>query len=118
MLYAELTTTLPDGLPAIRPETIRVGVKAIAILPLFHVYGMNGVMNLGVYLAATLILVPRLDIKMLIEAIRKQQPTFFLGVPAIYVAVNSYPGIEYVSRRRAPSMCGNEGLSEHPFCRQ
>jgi long-chain acyl-CoA synthetase len=68
--------------------------RAIAILPLFHVYGMNGVMNLGVYLAATLILVPRLDIKMLIEAIRKQQPTFFLGVPAIYVAVNSYPGID------------------------
>jgi long-chain acyl-CoA synthetase len=68
--------------------------RAIAILPLFHVYGMNGVMNLGVHLAATLILVPRLDIKMLVEAIRKQQPTFFLGVPAIYVAVNSYPGID------------------------
>jgi long-chain acyl-CoA synthetase len=28
--------------------------RAIAILPLFHVYGMNGVMNLGVHLAATL----------------------------------------------------------------
>jgi long-chain acyl-CoA synthetase len=68
--------------------------RVIAILPLFHVYGMNGVMNLGVHLAATLILVPRLDVKMLVEAIRKQQPTFFLGVPAIYVAVNSYPGID------------------------
>jgi long-chain acyl-CoA synthetase len=70
--------------------------RAIAILPVFHVYGMNGVMNLGVHLAATLILLPRLDIKMLVEAIRSYRPTFFLGVPSIYVAVNSYPGIDRV----------------------
>ena len=68
--------------------------RAIAILPIFHVYGMNGVMNLGVHLAATLILVPRLDIKMLVDLIRSERPTFFLGVPALYVAVNSYPGID------------------------
>jgi len=68
--------------------------RAIAILPLFHVYGMNGVMNLGVHLAATLILLPRLDIKSLVDAIGTQRPTFFLGVPALYVAVNSYPGID------------------------
>jgi long-chain acyl-CoA synthetase len=70
--------------------------RAIAILPLFHVYGMNGVMNLGVHLAATLILLPRLDIKSLVDAVRTQQPTFFLGVPALYVAVNSYPGIDHM----------------------
>ena len=68
--------------------------RAIAILPLFHVYGMNGVMNLGVHLAATLILLPRLDIKSLVDVIGTQRPTFFLGVPALYVAVNSYPGID------------------------
>jgi long-chain acyl-CoA synthetase len=70
--------------------------RAIAILPLFHVYGMNGVMNLGVHLAATLILLPLLDIKSLVDAIRIQRPTFFLGVPALYVAINSYPGIDQI----------------------
>jgi len=70
--------------------------RAIAVLPLFHVYGMNGVMNLGVHLAATLILLPRLDTKMLVDAIRTERPTFFLGVPALYIAVNSYHGIEQV----------------------
>jgi len=70
--------------------------RVIAVLPLFHVYGMNGVMNLGIQLAATLILLPRLDIKMLVDAIRTEKPTFFLGVPALYVAVNSYPGIDQV----------------------
>jgi long-chain acyl-CoA synthetase len=70
--------------------------RAVAVLPFFHVYGMNGVMNLGVHLAATLILLPRLDISMLVDAIRSYHPTFFLGVPALYVAINSYPGIDQV----------------------
>ncbi len=70
--------------------------RAVAVLPFFHVYGMNGVMNLGIHLAATLILLPRLDISMLVDAIRSYHPTFFLGVPALYVAVNSYPGIDRV----------------------
>jgi len=42
--------------------------KAIAILPLFHAYGMSGVMNLGVHLAATLVLLPLFDVTMLMEA--------------------------------------------------
>jgi len=66
--------------------------KAIAILPLFHAYGMNGVMNLGVHLAATLVLLPLFDVTMLMEAIHTERPTFFLGVPALYSAVLNYPG--------------------------
>jgi long-chain acyl-CoA synthetase len=68
--------------------------RAIAVLPLFHAYGMNGVMNLGVHLAATLVLLPLFSIKMLMDAIRKERPTFFLGVPALYVAINTYPGVD------------------------
>jgi long-chain acyl-CoA synthetase len=68
--------------------------RVVGILPIFHVYGMNGVMNLGVHLAATVVLLPRLDIKMLVDAMRKERPTFFLGVPALFVAVNSFPGID------------------------
>ncbi len=67
--------------------------SVVGILPLFHVYGMNGVMNLGTRIAASLVLLPRLDIKMLVDAIRKERPTFFLGVPALYIAVNSFPGL-------------------------
>ncbi|MFQ5578599.1 MAG: AMP-binding protein, partial [Anaerolineae bacterium] len=69
--------------------------KAIAILPIFHVYGMV-VMNLGMHLAATLVLLPRFEIKSLVEVIKTEKPTFFLGVPALYVAVLKYPGIEKV----------------------
>ena len=70
--------------------------KVVAILPLFHVYGMNGVMNLGVLIAATLVLLPRLEIKDLIQAIKTEKPTFFLGVPALYTAVLNFAGIEKI----------------------
>jgi len=70
--------------------------KAVAVVPLFHVYGMNGVMNLGVLIAATLVLLPRLEIKDLINAIKNEKPTFFLGVPALYTAILNYAGIDQV----------------------
>jgi len=68
----------------------------IAILPLFHVYGMNGVMNLGVHMAAKLVLIPKPDLKMLMDAIRQERPTFFLGVPSLYVAMSNYAGIDEI----------------------
>ena len=70
--------------------------KAVAILPLFHAYGMSGVMNLGVHLAATLVLLPLFDLAMLAEAIHTERPTFFLGVPALYSALLNYPGSDKI----------------------
>ncbi|MBN1995727.1 MAG: long-chain fatty acid--CoA ligase [Anaerolineae bacterium] len=63
---------------------------ALAIMPFFHVYGMNGIMNLGIYLAATLVLIPQPDVKTVVEALVAERPTFFVGVPALFVALNNY----------------------------
>ena len=68
--------------------------KALAIMPFFHVYGMNGLMNLGLYLAATLVLIPQPEIKTIVEAIAAERPTFFTGVPALFTALNNYHGID------------------------
>ncbi|MFQ5611251.1 MAG: long-chain fatty acid--CoA ligase [Anaerolineae bacterium] len=70
--------------------------KAIAIMPIFHVYGMNAVMNLAVRLAATQVLLPRPEIKDVVDAIVSEKPTFFLGVPALYVALMSFPTIDNI----------------------
>jgi long-chain acyl-CoA synthetase len=68
--------------------------RIVAILPMFHAYGMNAVMNLGIHLAATLILLPLLDLKMLMDSLQASRPTFFLGVPTLYAAVVNYPGVD------------------------
>lgn len=69
---------------------------ALAIMPFFHVYGMNGLMNLSIYLAATLVLIPQPEIKTIVDAIVAERPTFFTGVPALFTALNNYRGIDQV----------------------
>lgn len=63
---------------------------ALAIMPFFHVYGMNGIMNLGIFLAATLVLIPQPEIKTIVDALAAERPTFFVGVPALFVALNNH----------------------------
>lgn len=70
--------------------------KALAIMPFFHVYGMNGLMNLSVHLAATLVLIPQPEIKTIVDAIVAERPTFFTGIPALFVALNNYRGIDKI----------------------
>src|SRR5690606_4131128 len=62
--------------------------------PFFHVYGMTVAMNLALLGGAKLVLLPRPEIKAIVEAIEKHRVTLFPGVPTLYVAFNNFPGIE------------------------
>ncbi|MDM7323619.1 MAG: long-chain fatty acid--CoA ligase, partial [Thermus sp.] len=66
----------------------------LGAIPFFHVYGMTVAMNLALLGAAKLILLPRPEIKAIVEAIEKHRVTLFPGVPTLYVAFNNFPGIE------------------------
>jgi long-chain acyl-CoA synthetase len=68
----------------------------LGIMPFFHVYGMNGLMNLGIHLAATLVLIPQPEIKAIVDAIVAERPTFFTGVPALFVALNNHHNIDKI----------------------
>ncbi|OYD08338.1 long-chain-fatty-acid--CoA ligase [Paludifilum halophilum] len=67
--------------------------KSLGIVPLFHVYGMTVMMNYSVYLAATMILMPRFDAEETLKLIQKERPTLFPGAPTIYVALINHPKI-------------------------
>jgi long-chain acyl-CoA synthetase len=69
-------------------------------LPLFHVFGMTICMNWAVHCAGAMVLVsdPR-DVKTLIKSIAAHRVTVFPGVPALYNALNNYPGIERIDVR-------------------
>ncbi len=66
----------------------------LCVLPFFHVYGMTVGMNMAIKQAATMILLPRFQIKDVLETIHKQKPTFFPGVPTMYVAINNHPDVK------------------------
>lgn len=60
----------------------------MAILPFFHAYGGTLALHLGVYLGATIVLVPRFDLADVMTLIQKYQPTMLPGVPTLYNALN------------------------------
>jgi long-chain acyl-CoA synthetase len=59
----------------------------LAVLPLFHAYGLTVAMNATVLLGGTLVLLPRFDIDQVFAAIDEWKPTMFPGVPPIYKAL-------------------------------
>lgn len=66
----------------------------LSVLPFFHSFGMTVCMNFGVYTASTLVLIPRFDLKMVLEHIQKYSVTLFPGTPTIYVAIISCPELK------------------------
>lgn len=88
LTHANLTANAEQirrWMPAINAGQERV----LGVLPLFHVFAMTVVMNLGVSIGAELILVPRFDLRQVLKLIGKRRPTLFPGVPTIYTALNN-----------------------------
>jgi long-chain acyl-CoA synthetase len=68
--------------------------SSLAAIPLFHVYGMVAVMLLSVQVGASMIMVPNArDIDDVLEVIDTFRPTRFMGVPALYNAINLHPDV-------------------------
>ena len=65
----------------------------LGVLPFFHSYGLTTVLTLGLLNGALLVLLPRFVLKDVLKAINSQKPTFFPGVPTIYVAINNAPDL-------------------------
>ncbi|GAB4462705.1 MAG: hypothetical protein Kow00120_29440 [Anaerolineae bacterium] len=59
----------------------------LCVVPFSHAYGMNAVMNRAIFHGYRMALVPQFDINMLIDVIRKYQPTHFYSVPALLRAI-------------------------------
>jgi long-chain acyl-CoA synthetase len=67
------------------------GERMLVVIPLFHVYGLTVGMLLSALQGGTMILVPKFDINLLIDAITRHRPTFFPGVPTLYVSLLNHP---------------------------
>jgi long-chain acyl-CoA synthetase len=70
------------------------GTVTVATLPLFHVFGMNSIMNVTVVAHGLLTLVPRFDPEKVLEVIERDRATNFGGVPTMYAAMLHHPDRE------------------------
>lgn len=63
----------------------RVGEETtLAVLPMFHVFGLTLGLTVSVLIGSTIVLLPRFDAEMVLDAIRKWKPTIIPGVPPMY----------------------------------
>lgn len=68
--------------------------RMMAVLPLFHGFGMSLNMNAPILAGAEILLAPKFTAKEIARMIHKQRPTFFLGVPTMFTAFTNLPDID------------------------
>ncbi|MBI5521737.1 MAG: long-chain fatty acid--CoA ligase [Desulfarculus sp.] len=66
----------------------------LAVLPLFHGFGMSVCMNGPLSHGGTVILLPRFNAQEVCRAINKERPTIFAGVPTMFIAIKELPDID------------------------
>jgi long-chain acyl-CoA synthetase len=75
------------------PDVRHGAERVLALLPLFHVFGMTCTMNFALCVGAQIILLPRFDLVQLLTTIDRKRPTILPGVPTLYRAINHHPDI-------------------------
>lgn len=104
--YSSGTTGLPKGvmlshaslvanveqLRAVFP--LETGETSIAVLPYFHIYGMNAIMNPFLMQQAVQITMPRFDLEMFLRLIATHKVAKIFIVPPVVLALAKHPMID------------------------
>jgi len=63
----------------------------LCVLPLFHIYGLVVVLNMGLHMGATVVTMPRFDLEQFLSAIQKYRVTLSHIVPPIVLKLAKEP---------------------------
>lgn len=90
------------------PETI----KAMAAMPLYHIYGFNCSVNINAIAGGSLIIVNGPTPDNLLKNINEHEPNFFAAVPAMVYGLNNHPDIGISKVKKIQGMiCGSSPLA-------
>jgi long-chain acyl-CoA synthetase len=67
--------------------------RTLLVLPLFHIYSLTAVMLLCVRLGAEMVIHIRFELEAVIKDLAAKKITVFMGVPTMFTALVSYPGL-------------------------
>ncbi|MGW1889986.1 4-coumarate--CoA ligase family protein [Streptomyces sp. NPDC002004] len=103
--YSSGTTGTPKGvmlthrsiatnLAQLEPLTpMGPGDRILAVLPLFHIYGLTALMNAPLRNGATVVVLPRFDLDAFLGAIEKHRITGLYVAPPIVLALAKHPAV-------------------------
>ena len=66
----------------------------VVVLPLFHIFGLASQLNVAIRFGATLSLVTRFDTAKVVDVIRRDKVSVFVGVPTMFLALLSHPDLD------------------------
>ena len=69
----------------------------ICVLPLFHIYGLVVVLNMGLYTGATIITLPRFDLEDFLKAAQQYEVSLVHLVPPIVLSLSKNPIVDNYS---------------------
>lgn len=67
--------------------------RILGVIPLFHVFAMTTVMNLGIASGMEMILLPKFELVETLKLVSKLRPTMMPGVPTLFNAMLRHPRI-------------------------
>ncbi|HEX8998245.1 MAG TPA: alpha/beta fold hydrolase [Ktedonobacterales bacterium] len=65
----------------------------LCVLPLSHIYGVTGCLNLSIALAGAMALLPTSRPGEVLQEIRRERPSLLPGVPSLYLMIANYPRV-------------------------
>lgn len=74
--------------------SLKEGEVIFAVLPFFHIYGMQVLMNFGLATGATIVTAPRFDMVQMLELTQKHAITRLFLVPPIVLALAKHPIVD------------------------
>jgi acyl-CoA synthetase (AMP-forming)/AMP-acid ligase II len=75
-------------------ESVRENDILIAVLPFFHIYGMNVLLNVGICKGTTIVVLPRFELEQFLETLQRYNVTRAHLVPPIILALAKHPVVE------------------------
>jgi acyl-CoA synthetase (AMP-forming)/AMP-acid ligase II len=66
----------------------------LCVLPLFHIYGLVVVLNMGLHMGATVVMMPRFDLEQFLSLVQKHRVTLSHVVPPIVLQLAKNPLVD------------------------
>jgi acyl-CoA synthetase (AMP-forming)/AMP-acid ligase II len=104
--YSSGTTGLPKGVmlthrnlvanvcQTVAHQRLREDDRVIAVLPFFHIYGLVVLMNMPLYRGATIVTMPRFDLREFLRVVQQYRITRAWVVPPIVLALAKQPLVD------------------------
>ena len=118
MLTHENLVSNVNALAQLRnPPTVSAEDTVLAVLPLFHVYGLNTVLTLAISAGAGVVLLDRFDAVESLEVIAQEHVTTVAGAPAMYLLWSRVPSVADAMRPIRMLSSGGAPLPPEVFTR-